>query len=147
MSEAVALGAPIPIEFEGKTYMLSPFKNKLVGYYESWLKAQAWKEVEEDRPLMEAGVIAPHVYQERHREVSRLIAGKDYKRGGSIFQTSLSTEEGFKQVAFLMLRDNDQTVTPELVERMYEAIPEQLIARVQDLMTDPNLRKGTAPKA
>lgn len=141
---ANALGVGHQIEFEGKTYTLAPFSFRLIAHFEQWVKQMAWAEVEEDRILVEQGVISPDVYQARHAEISSLIASKQHRKGGKLFAGMLGTIAGQIRMAYLMLWDNDKSVTPAMVERLFEQRFTELMSRIKDMVEDPNLKTGEA---
>ena len=143
MSEAAAHGIGHPIEWQGKTWTLGPFTRALTAHYEQWLKGQAWREVEEDRDLMAQGLLAPHIYEARHKAVSELIAGKEHRRGGKVYNASWGTDEALTRRLYLMVWQNHQDFTPDQAALMLEEIPEIVMSRYVDLMRLPNSKGET----
>lgn len=145
MSEASAHGAPHEIDWRGRKWKMGPFVGDLIGHYEQWLKGQAWREIEEDRVLVARGELDADVYQERHKAVSKLVAGKEHRNGGEVYRSSLGTEAGIVRVAYLMIWSQEPEFTPEMAALMYAEIPEIVISRMMDLRRFPNRPGETTP--
>ena len=120
-----AMAAPAEVQFEGKTYLLSPLDSLGVQRdYTKYLKHEPVRELRDQADLLD-----PVEYQEFMAAITRDWAAHVYDYGSPAWSKSLQAKANQKRIILYQLRANHpKEATPELVDRMFDAIYPALVA-------------------
>jgi hypothetical protein len=134
MSEAAkALGMAQPIIFEGKEYPVTPFDLGMFAVVEGRLERNLWLAVSRSK-----GVGTPEDYRLRIDVAEEKINAGELKYGSTAAAKFAASLEGRKFLLYLQLKVQNPEVTEGLVERMFAADMELILAQLRTAAFDPN---------
>jgi len=87
------------VEIFGVSYEFTPLTSEMLKEYETWVRAEAWKEIQsfkKDMPADDYKVAVSHIAER--------MAGKYYRIGGEGFAMAESSIEGKYRKIWLMLK-------------------------------------------
>lgn len=130
---AQALAQPVPFEFEGKSYQVSPWTFEIQGLFERYLEREAIAACDRN-----ARYLSPEMHQRVLQGVLQDIGSQQYTWGTERVGKALDSAKNVKYIFWLCLKKFDQSVTQDLVERMSK---EHYI----DMVRSMNLANGATP--
>ena len=114
VARALAVGPDI--DFEGRTYTLSPLTYELQAKFEVWLERRAVQAVERQKPYL-----ADDDFRERSARVFVDIAAGVYSFGSPASVQAAGTLPGLKELMRLSLSKKHPDVDAAFVDRLVEA--------------------------
>lgn len=141
---AKALNTPVPFEFEGMTWQLTPPKNSTYTKFQRWLELEAVRAVRQLRGDLDAAE-----YRVLLAAAGSDVAAKKYSVGKPAYLEASQSPEGMREWIRLMLLPCHPQADAELVTRMTEDEPtaEVLIVLLKQIWPDPEGGEGGDPKA
>jgi hypothetical protein len=127
VAQALAIGARI--EYQGKTYTISPWTYKIQGQYERYLEQEAIKaarRISAVLPADEGELVL--------KAALRDVAAGAYTFGSPLVGQSLQSLKHLKQLLLMMLLENHPEATMDLVEGLVK----DKLAEVMESMTRVN---------
>lgn len=146
MADARLMNRPVPFEFEGKVYGVTPEPTfEVEAAFQVWLEREAYLAVYRHK-----GTMGPDDYEAQLRGWRHDLAAKEYAYGGAVACRALQSEPGWKEMAFLLMKHAEEhggqpePVTRELIERVAKdpAKARELLAVVWGVK-DPNPKGPT----
>lgn len=130
---AAALGMGTTIDFEGKTYKLSPWTYKIQGEFERYLEDHLYQVYKRMAPLMTP--------QERLVELGKIrqeVVSGQYTFGSEVVAQALTSLPHLTHLLYLMIRVAHPEVDKELVGRIVDAQMEEVMAKMAEANADPS---------
>lgn len=127
-----AFGGGSEIEYEGKTYTLSPWTYKIQGAYERHLENKAFESLKKLKNLISADD-----YHEQLKRYQQDVAIGVYSFGSDYVFKSWQYLPNFKHLVFLMMQPNHPEVTKEFVDQMIDKQYEEIVMKVGEANADP----------
>jgi hypothetical protein len=139
---AKALNTPVPFEFEGMTFQITPAGKGTFTQFQRWLEGEAFESVRRNRSHF-----SDAEYREQMASAGRDVASKRYAVGKPAFVEAGQSYEGQREFVRLMLLPRHPQADTELVERMLQD-PEasERLRQILETMF-PDAQGGDGPKA
>jgi hypothetical protein len=128
-----ALGIGPPIDFEGKTYIVTPFDIGQAAEFEYWMEAELWRSVERQR-----NASTPQAHQERVAATLEVIGGGGLKYGTQLHANMAKSIEGRTYLLYLMLKVRQPDVSLDVARRMLDSEMKAFFEALQRKIFDPN---------
>jgi hypothetical protein len=134
VADARLLGTPIPFDFGGRLYMVSPRTFEQESLFQVWLEREVLKGIQRHQDAMSPTEYAQHIAGWRQECGSHMY---DYGSPASIM-ASLSPA-GMKYLVFLALKEKQPEVDLHLIDRIWDN-PEKWneLANIMGSLNDPN---------
>lgn len=143
------LGKACPFEFEGETYLLSPWNYDIQAEYENYLTAKAYAR------LRAARVELGPEYEDERAALRRDIDSGEYEFGQNLVMKSLKSLRNLKHLMYLCFAYSHQQdrltskVTPVLIEQIAKNDEKftELATLMAEMNSDPNREPPVEEKA
>src|SRR4051794_19617480 len=100
MADARLLNAPVPFEFEGRVYNVTPSPTFAIeAAYQLWLERDAYLAVARHK-----GTLAADDYEAQLKGWRHDLAAKVYAWGSEVCFNALRSEPGWRELAYLLLK-------------------------------------------
>jgi len=129
---ARALGRGPELEFEGRTYEVSPLTFELQARFETWMERRAYESVRRHR----AGVPDEEYYR-LLAAVARDSAAGEYSFGSKASVKAGASLPGIRQLLYLGLSKRHPEVDEDFVDRLLGAKMEEAVAVLARANADP----------
>jgi hypothetical protein len=120
VADARLLNQPVPFEFQGKTYRVTPEPTfQIEAAYQLFLEREAYLAVHRHK-----GTLDPGDYEAQLKGWRHDLAAKEYAWGSEVCFRALRSEPGWRELAYLLMRHAEaqggqpEPVTRDLVERI-----------------------------
>ncbi len=126
-------------EFEGKNYKLPPWTYKIQGFYERYLEKEAVEAAKRMAVHLDAAQ-ARKLLQDVNRDITAGV----YTFGGEEVALSFNCIKHFTQLTYIMLQQEDPTISHATVQKIVEADVEAMMQRMDVGNADPT-KAETSP--
>ncbi len=127
-----ALGMGTLLQFEDKTYTVSPWSYKIQGAYELYLWHQAKLALQDMR-----GWLVPEDYQFLLSDLHKRKTAGEFTFGSDTVAKSLLCLPHVKYLLYLQLKDNHPEATQELAGKMVDAKLKDVMEALAEANADP----------
>lgn len=135
---AKSLGTPVPFEFDGQTYQVSPWTFGILGQFEVYLEEQALINLKRMKPFLTDDEFKDLA----HKTKQDLDKGK-YTFGNNDTKDVLNSNKHLKVLAHLCLQAANPSLPQGLMNRLEQDREkfEELIAKMFEANSDPNVEE------
>lgn len=137
---SAALGSPVDLVYDGKTYKLSPWSYDIQSSYERYLEGEAVAALKRLRPYL-----TEDEYREQLSETRRDVGAGLYTFGSDIVAKAIWAKPHFKHLVWLCLQKNHPEATKDLVSKMVDDQLDEVFAKMNEANADPSVPPTTTP--
>ncbi len=133
-----ALGAGSEFEFQGHTYIISPWSYAIQASYERYLEAEAVRALQRLRPHL-----SDEDYKAQLTDIRRDIVNGEYTFGSEAVAKTMTVLTHLKQLLFLMLQVNHPDIKKDLVDQMVQEELDKVMQSMAEANSDPTVGLAT----